>query len=226
MEQLTEKKKKSAKREEGGDWLGHEDDWRFKEARHLKARLSLSHLDVGQLHPAEYVGGARSDYGVRSDTMLESRRSAGVAATQPGRVYTRPVAHAINVQTASMVIPFPLFGQRQCSPAPAAISRNTGRSRPPCIMHKRHEDHLLGRTERCGRLAVIDLDYEITTTVLSTRRKSRNGGCILVLYFLSLHSMDSRRFWSLAKYYAQVTNVSKECFAPVSHFYNITQESI
>lgn len=226
MEQLTEKKKKSAKREEGGDWLGHEDDWRFKEARHLKARLSLSHLDVGQLHPAEYVGGARSDYGVRSDTMLESRRSAGVAATQPGRVYTRPVAHAINVQTASMVIPFPLFGQRQCSPAPAAISRNTGRSRPPCIMHKRHEDHLLGRTERCGRLAVIDLDYEITTTVLSTRRKSRNRGCILVLYFLSLHSMDSRRFWSLAKYYAQVTNVSKECFAPVSHFYNITQESI
>lgn len=159
MEQLTEKKEKSAKREEGGEWLGHEDDWRFKEARHLKARLSLSHLDVGQLHPAEYVGGARSDYGVRSDTMLESRRSAGVAATQPGRVYTRPVAHAINVQTASMVIPFPLFGQRQCSPAPAAISRNTGRSRPPCIMHKRHEDHLLGRTERCGRLAVIDLDW-------------------------------------------------------------------
>lgn len=153
---------------------GSEDDWRFKEARHLKARLSLSHLDVGQLHPAEYVGGARSDYGVRSDTMLESRRSAGVAATQPGRVYTRPVAHAINVQTASMVIPFPLFGQRQCSPAPAAISRNTGRSRPPCIMHKRHEDHLLGRTERCGRLAVIDLDYEITTTILSTRRKSRD----------------------------------------------------
>lgn len=136
--------------------------------------MSLSHLDVGQLHPAEYVGGARSDYGVRSDTMLESRRSAGVAATQPGRVYTRPVAHAINVQTASMVIPFPLFGQRQCSPAPAAISRNTGRSRPPCIMHKRHEDHLLGRTERCGRLAVIDLDYEITTTILSTRRKSRD----------------------------------------------------
>lgn len=174
MEQLTEKKEKSAKREEGGDWLGHEDDWRFKEARHLKARLSLSHLDVGQLHPAEYVGGARSDYGVRSDTMLESRRSAGVAATQPGRVYTRPVAHAINVQTASMVIPFPLFGQRQCSPAPAAISRNTGRSRPPCIMHKRHEDHLLGRTERCGRLAVIDLDYEIATTILSTRRKSRD----------------------------------------------------
>lgn len=153
---------------------GSEDDWRFKEARHLKARLSLSHLDVGQLHPAEYVGGTRSDYGVRSDTMLESRRSAGVAATQPGRVYTRPVAHAINVQTASMVIPFPLFGQRQCSPAPAAISRNTGRSRPPCIMHKRHEDHLLGRTERCGRLAVIDLDYEITTTILSTRRKSRD----------------------------------------------------
>lgn len=170
--------------------------------------MSLSHLDVGQLHPAEY---ARSDYGVRSDTMLESRRSAGVAATQAGRVYTRPVAHAINVQTASMVIPFPLFGlQRQCGPAPAAISRNTGRPRPPCIMHKRHEDHLLYREDGLRPAYVIDLDYEIT--ILSTRRKlctfdtHTNEECIFIFFAASGKNFDRSKF--------------------VSDFYNITVLSL
>ena len=90
-------------------------------ARTIYARTSDARC--GQLHTMLEARG------------LESRRSAGAAAMQAGRVYRRAVAHAINVQTASMVIPFP-YGKRQCSPlvGPCTISRNTGRSRPPSIM--------------------------------------------------------------------------------------------
>lgn len=142
--------------------------------------------------------------------MLESRRSAGVAATQPGRVYTRPVAHAINVQTASMLIPFPLFGRRQCSPAPVAISRNTGRSRPPCIMHQRHEDRLLGRTEHCGlrnRPGLWNYDHD------SFNEKLR------IFDMQRVRRMHPRREW-ICKDRSRVFQ-KRQCFASVSDFDNI-----
>ncbi|KAK1122877.1 hypothetical protein K0M31_009322 [Melipona bicolor] len=101
------------------------DDWRFEKGertfKHTASDCSFLTL-MSQLHPAEGVrahdiarGRATLDArrSTRSATYnvgargLESRRSAGAAAMQAGRVYRRAVAHAINVQTASMVIPFP-----------------------------------------------------------------------------------------------------------------------
>ena len=129
--------------------LTNVDDWRFVKGertfKHAASDCTFLTL-MSQLHPAEGVrahdiarGRATLDavsyIQCREPGGLESRRSAGAAAMQAGRVYRRAVAHAINVQTASMVIPFP-YGKRQCSllVGPCTISRNTGRSRPPSIM--------------------------------------------------------------------------------------------